>query len=109
MCSLESAMKEEAGEMRGTLTNIEDKVPGIRKSIEAIRTTSESLGHKEEDLDDQINDTFDQLVARREQRRTCLLNQLHFRVASKREKLGKFNLLGASRSFWFSCSLNFMF
>ena len=89
MCSLESAMKEEAGEMRGTLTNIEDKVPGIRKSIEAIRTTSESLGHKEEDLDDQINDTFDQLVARLEQRRTCLLNQLHFRVASKREKLGR--------------------
>ena len=63
MCSLESAMKEEAGDMRGTLNCIEDKVPGIKKSIEAIRTTSESLGHKEEDLDDQINDTFDQLVA----------------------------------------------
>lgn len=90
MCSLESAMKEEAGDMRGTLTCIEDKVPGIRKSIEAIRTTSESLGHKEEDLDDQINDTFDQLVARLEQRRTCLLNQLHFRIAAKREKLGEF-------------------
>ena len=71
MFSLESAMKKEAGEMRGTLTNIEDKVPDIRKSIEAIRTTSDSLGHKEEDLDDQINDTFDQLVARLEQRRTC--------------------------------------
>ena len=34
-----------------------------------------------------INDTFDQLAALLEQRRTCLLNQLHFRVAAKREKL----------------------
>ena len=75
--------------MKATVNNIEEKVPTIRKSIEAIKATSESLVHKEEDLDDQINDTFDQLVAMLEQRRTCLLNQLHFRIASKREKLGE--------------------
>ena len=74
--------------MRTSVTDIQDKVPSIKKSIEAIKLTSESLAHKEEDLDDDINDTFDQLVALLEQRRTSLLNQLHFRVASKRDKLG---------------------
>ena len=72
--------------------NVQDKVPNIKKSIETIKMTSESLGDKEEDLDDSINDTFDQLVAMLEQRRTSLLNQLHFRVASKRDKLGKLNI-----------------
>merc|ERR1711892_359321 len=59
----------------------------MKESIEAIQVTNESLVNKEEDLHDEINDTFDQLVAMIEQRRTCLLNQLHFRVLSKREKL----------------------
>ena len=88
--SLETAMKAEKEAMKTTVNGIEDRVPTIRKNIEAIKATSESLGHKEEDLDDKINDTFDQLVALLEQRRTCLLNQLHFRIASKREKLGRF-------------------
>merc|ERR550539_629572 len=73
--------------MRTSVADIQEKVPSIKKSIQSIKLTSESLGHKEEDLDDSINDTFDQLVAMLEQRRTCLLNQLHFRVASKRDKL----------------------
>ena len=75
--------------MRTSVADIQEKVPSIKKSIETIKLTSESLAHKEEDLDDDINDTFDQLVALLEQRRTSLLNQLHFRVASKRDKLGK--------------------
>ena len=87
--SLQQAMKTERETMRTSVTDIQDKVPSIKKSIEAIKLTSESLAHKEEDLDDDINDTFDQLVALLEQRRTNLLNQLHFRVASKRDKLGK--------------------
>ena len=80
-------MKAEKETMKSTVNGIEAKVPNIRKSIESIKATSESLEHKEEDLDDVINDTFDQLVAMLEQRRTCLLNQLHFRVANKKEKL----------------------
>ena len=92
-CSLDTAMKAEKEAMKTTVNGIEDRVPTIRKNIEAIKATSESLGHKEEDLDDKINDTFDQLVALLEQRRTCLLNQLHFRIASKREKLGEFSSL----------------
>ena len=75
--------------MRTTVTNILEKVPNIKRSIEDIKSTNDSLLTKEEDLDDVINDRFDQLVAMIEQRRTCLLNQLHFRVSSKREKLGK--------------------
>ena len=75
--------------MRTTVSNILEKVPNIKSSIEDIKSTNESLLTKEEDLDDTINDRFDQLVAMIEQRRTCLLNQLHFRVSSKREKLGK--------------------
>ena len=75
--------------MRTAVGNLQEKVSGIKKSIETIKLTSESLGQKEEDLDDSINDTFDELVAMLEQRRTSLLNQLHFRVASKRDKLGK--------------------
>ena len=75
--------------MRTAVGNLQEKVSSIKKSIETIKLTSESLGQKEEDLDDSINDTFDELVAMLEQRRTSLLNQLHFRVASKRDKLGK--------------------
>ena len=74
--------------MQTTVTNILEKVPNIKRSIEEIKSTNESLLTKEEDLDDVINDRFDQLIAMIEQRRTCLLNQLHFRVSSKREKLG---------------------
>ena len=87
--SLELAMKTERDNMRTATAQVQEKLPSIKKSIQSIKLTSESLGHKEEDLDDSINDTFDQLVAMLEQRRTCLLNQLHFRVASKRDKLGK--------------------
>ena len=82
-------MKTEKENMRTTVNSIIEKVPKIKESIEAIQVTNESLVNKEEDLHDEINDTFDQLVAMIEQRRTCLLNQLHFRVLSKREKLGK--------------------
>ena len=81
-------MKTEKENMRTTVTSILDRVPNIKKSIESIKGTNESLLNKEDDLDDEINDRFDQLVAMIEQRRTCLLNQLHFRVSSKREKLG---------------------
>jgi len=80
-------MKTEKENMRTTVTSILDRVPNIKKSIESIKGTNESLLNKEDDLDDEINDRFDQLVAMIEQRRTCLLNQLHFRVSSKREKL----------------------
>ena len=85
--------------MRTSVTEIQEKVPSIKKSIETIQLTSESLAHKEEDLDDDINDTFDQLVALLEQRRTSLLNQLHFRVASKRDKLGKHKTRDGRESF----------
>ena len=81
-------MKKEKEDMQTTVTNILEKVPNFKKSIADIKSTNESLGAKEGDLDDAINDKFDQLVAMIEQRRTCLLNQLHFRVSSKREKLG---------------------
>ena len=81
-------MKKEKELMRTTVTNILEKVPNIKRSIEDIKSTNDSLLTKEDDLDDVINDRFDQLVAMIEQRRTCLLNQLHFRVSSKREKLG---------------------
>jgi len=84
---LDIAMKKEKETMRTTVSNILEKVPNIKSSIEDIKSTNESLLTKEEDLDDTINDRFDQLVAMIEQRRTCLLNQLHFRVSSKREKL----------------------
>jgi predicted transcriptional regulator len=87
--SLDTTMKKEKETMRTTVTNILEKVPNIKKSIADIKSTNESLVVKEEDLDDAINDKFDQLVAMIEQRRTCLLNQLHFRVSSKTEKLGK--------------------
>ena len=86
---LDTAMKKEKELMRTTVTNILEKVPNIKRSIEDIKSTNDSLLTKEDDLDDVINDRFDQLVAMIEQRRTCLLNQLHFRVSSKREKLGK--------------------
>ena len=77
--------------MRLTLDTILEKVPAMKNSIERVKATTESLTAKEEALDDEINDTCDQLVAMLEERRTNLLNQLHFRVSTKREKLGIIN------------------
>ena len=93
--------------MRTSVADIQEKVPSIKKSIETIKLTSESLAHKEEDLDDDINDTFDQLVALLEQRRTSLLNQLHFRVASKRDKLGKHERHEREREYLPDCNQAF--
>jgi len=84
---LEAAMKTEKESMRTTLDSILAKVPAMKESIEKVKETTESLAAKEEKLDDEINDTCDQLVAMIEERRTHLLNQLHFRASTKREKL----------------------
>ena len=84
-------MKTEKENMRLTLDDILEKVPAMKNSIERVKSTTESLTAKEEALDDEINDTCDQLVAMLEERRTNLLNQLHFRVSTKREKLGILN------------------
>ena len=67
-----------------------EKLPKMQESIDAVELTTEDLVSKGEDLEDEINDMFDQIVAMLEERRTCLLNQLHSRIDSKREKLGKF-------------------
>jgi hypothetical protein len=84
-------MKTEKENMRLTLDTLLEKVPTMKNSIERVKATTESLAAKEEALDDEINDTCDQLVAMLEERRTNLLNQLHFRVSTKREKLGILN------------------
>ena len=39
-----------------------EKVPAMKESIERVKETSERLNIKEEKLDDEINDTCDQLV-----------------------------------------------
>ena len=39
-----------------------EKVPAMKESIERVKETSERLTIKEEKLDDEINDTCDQLV-----------------------------------------------
>jgi len=84
---LDLAMKAEKENMRVTLNTILDKVPEMKSGIERVKATAESLAAREEALDDEINDTCDQLVAMIEERRTNLLNQLHFRASTKREKL----------------------
>ena len=38
------------------------QVPAMKESIERVKETTESLTAKEEKLDDEINDTCDQLV-----------------------------------------------
>ena len=47
-------MKTERETMRTSVADIQEKVPKIKKSIETIKLTSESLAHKEEDLDDDM-------------------------------------------------------
>ena len=54
----------------------------MKEYIEAIKLVIKSLKIKEETLEDEINDTFDQVVAIIEERRACLLNQLHSRISS---------------------------
>ena len=76
--------------MEVTAKNTKEIIPKLKESINAIKLIIESLLTKEETLEDEINDKFDQVVAIIEERRSCLLNQLHSRVASHREKLGKF-------------------
>ena len=85
-------MKTEKETMRTTLNSILEKVPAMKENIERVKETTASLTAKEEALDDEINDTCDQLIAMIEERRTHLLNQLHFRVSTKREKLGNWLL-----------------
>ena len=41
---------------------LDEKVPAMKESIERVKETSERLNIKEEKLDDEINDTCDQLV-----------------------------------------------
>ena len=79
--------------MEVTTKNTKERIPKIRESVEAVKLIGESLLSKEETLEDEINDTFDQVVAIIEERRKCLLNQLHSRVSSTCEKLGKFKVI----------------
>ena len=76
--------------MEVTAKNTKERIPKLKESINAVKLIIESLLTKEETLEDEINDTFDQVVAIIEERRSCLLNQLHSRVSSTREKLVKF-------------------
>ena len=69
----------------------EAKEPTMKEYIEAIKLVIKSLKIKEETLEDEINDTFDQVVAIIEERRACLLNQLHSRISSTCEKLGNYH------------------
>ena len=62
--------------------------PIVNNCLETVNITLESLRSKEQDLEDEINDKFDQVVAIIEERRACLLTQLHSRVSSVCEKLG---------------------
>ena len=86
-------MDEGGDKMDLTVKNTKEKIPKMQESIEAVKLIIESLVRKEEDLEDEINDTFDQVVALIEERRSCLLNQLHSRISSTREKLGKFECI----------------
>jgi hypothetical protein len=76
--------------MEVTANNTKERIPKMKEGIIAVKLIIESLRSKEETLEDEINDTFDQVVAIIEERRTCLLNQLHSRVSSTCEKLGRY-------------------
>ena len=65
----------------------------MKGNVGVIKLIIESLRAKEEALEDEINDKFDQLAAVLEERRTCLLNQLHSRVNTTCEKLGIISVL----------------
>ena len=73
-----------------TAKNTKERRQKMEECNDAINLILKSLQTKEENLEDEVNDTFDQVVAIIAARRTCLLNQLHSRVSSTREKLGKF-------------------
>ena len=90
LVSLDTAMEGERETMKMAVKITKEKLPKMQESIDAVELTTEDLVSKGEDLEDEINDMFDQIVAMLEERRTCLLNQLHSRIDSKREKLGKF-------------------
>ena len=90
LVSLDTAMEGEREAMKLAMKITKEKLPKMQESIDAVELTTEDLVSKGEDLEDEINDMFDQIVAMLEERRTCLLNQLHSRIDSKREKLGKF-------------------
>ena len=90
LASLDTAMEGERETMKMAVKITKEKLPKMQESIDTVELTTEDLVSKGEDLEDEINDMFDQIVAMLEERRTCLLNQLHSRIDSKREKLSKF-------------------
>jgi len=83
---LNMAMEEEK-ETKQLTKMKNEKIQKLQESGKELNMTKESLSRKGEDLEDDINDKFDQVVALIEERRSCLLNQLHSRISSKREKL----------------------
>lgn len=85
---LETAMEQERENLRQQVDSALDRVPDIKMVVENVEETIASLNNKEEALTDEINDRFDELVAQLEARRADLLRQLHYRLETKRDKLG---------------------
>ena len=56
--------------------------------MELIEETKETLKNKEVRIEDEINDTFDQVVAIIEERRRGLLDHLQSKVRSTCDRLG---------------------
>ena len=78
----------------------------IREKIKELNELKESLVRVEEDLEDEINDTFSSVSVLLEERRQNLLSQLRSKVGGKCQRVGGWTIWGRWRTLctW-SCSL----
>ena len=62
----------------------------LQEKIIELNSIKDSLGKVEEDLEDEINDTFSSISVLLEERRTNILSQLRSKVGGKCQRIGRY-------------------
>ena len=61
----------------------------LQEKITELNSIKDSLGKVEEDLEDEINDTFSSISVLLEERRKNVLSQLRSKVGGKCQRIGR--------------------
>ena len=85
---LAAAMADQRAGLTETVQQARDsRVAELERAVRAVAEIQQSLEEKEQQLQDEINDTFDKLAARLEERRVGLVGQVRVRAGGKLDRL----------------------